>query len=222
MMKAITFLLLLVISIFTFAQDDLTLANNRALKAGIILGAAFTQVDGDRDAGYSKLGTQSGITAMLPFADNFGVGFEMLYSMKGSRFKFFGDDSLQHTVKLKLNYAEIPVFVQYFDYQGKFTAQAGFSFARSFSASEDFDGEERPVSLVTNVKDWDFSGIASIGYLFHKNFMLDIRFGYSLVAAGNNQDPDNPDNSSAFKNFGIYNNTVAIRIKYLFSPFTKR
>ena len=53
-------------------------------KPMIILGFNATQISGDNIAGYRKYGCNCGIGTFVRLPKNFSLGFEMLFSQKGS------------------------------------------------------------------------------------------------------------------------------------------
>ena len=83
------------------------------IDAGLILGANFSQIDGDYLAGFNKLGLNGGAIAQINFNSNWSLSFELSYAQKGSATR--PDPDLLNTYKLVLNYAEIPIAINYKD-----------------------------------------------------------------------------------------------------------
>ena len=59
-----------------FAQD---------FGAELLLGANFSQVDGDQLGGYNKLGANIGIQINRDIKEDWDLAFELRYSMKGAK-----------------------------------------------------------------------------------------------------------------------------------------
>ncbi len=130
-MKTILVCILSIISFGMMAQEE----NNRAFKAGLVLGFNASQLDGDRFRGYSKLGINAGLKVKYPFPNKpkLGLAVEMLYSMKGSSSDLNFSSNNNNQVKIKLDYIEIPVLVSYTEWKLDF--EAGLSYGRLINAS---------------------------------------------------------------------------------------
>src|SRR6185295_17478463 len=86
----------------------------QVIKAGIIAGLNFSQIDGDDFARYNKFGINAGGTALIKFHKNWSAGFELLFSQKGSR--EFGTPNNGYSIRrIKLSYIEVPVMINYHD-----------------------------------------------------------------------------------------------------------
>ena len=89
-----------------------TRALAQSFNAGLIAGATFCQVDGDKYAGYHKIGFTAGAYANLPVSEHFAAQMELKYTQMGahsSAEEWQNGDSYN----LVLHYAEIPLMVQY-------------------------------------------------------------------------------------------------------------
>ena len=103
---------------------------------GLIAGATFSQVDGDRYFGYHKLGITGGVYANLPVSEHFALQMELKYTQMGAH---SSDEEATMSgygeYDLRLHYAEIPLMLQYdfghFTVYGKsldfLTLEAGLS-----------------------------------------------------------------------------------------------
>lgn len=96
-------ILLLSSSVCLSAQSD----RNR-FKAGVALGAAFSQIDGDLQQGYHRLGYVLGINGSYFLKPHIDISTELYLNSRGTRpnprAEKFGKDELQTT--LLLHYAE--------------------------------------------------------------------------------------------------------------------
>lgn len=112
---------------FSFAQS---------FNGGLIAGATFAQVDGDKYYGYHKLGFTAGGYVNLPVSEHFAFQMELKYTQMGAHssdkeanLPGYGE------YDLRLHYAELPLMLQYdfghFTVYGKsldfLTLEAGLS-----------------------------------------------------------------------------------------------
>jgi hypothetical protein len=105
---------LLILSVFVL----LTICSTRALaqrfNGGLIAGATFSQVDGDRYFGYHKLGFTGGAYANLPVLEHFALQMELKYTQMGAHSSDEEATMLGYgEYDLRLHYAEIPLLLQY-------------------------------------------------------------------------------------------------------------
>ena len=80
--------------------------------ATILAGAAFTQIDGDEDGSYSKVGFIGGVRGGVVFGPRMELATEILFSQKGSYIQNI--DKTYH-----LDYVEVPVLFYYKDWKAK-------------------------------------------------------------------------------------------------------
>lgn len=206
-MRIILFSILLLPLLTTNAQiqhgpkDD----NFRAFDAGAILGFNASQVDGDNLAGFNKLGFNTGAVAHINFNRQWSLGFELLFSQKGS--SSFPNDNQTDTYKLTLNYAEVPVFVTFND-KSRMLFQAGFAYGRLFNVKEIINGVE-------NLNNEDAFEKDELSYLFgatilvgaNKHFGINIRYEGSITSIGNSSNPQVS---------GLINRLITLRGVYYF------
>lgn len=163
-------------------------AFSQSFNAGLIAGAAFSQVDGDRYAGYNQLGWTAGAYANLPISNHFAMQTELRYSLLGAH------SSVKEVVEynyqpynLRLHYVEIPLMLRYdfghFTVYGKkldfISLEAGVSLDLRMRATENVNGDYQ----VTTSR-WNFfsmTGNAGIHFDITKHIGLGARFMYSIV-----------------------------------------
>ena len=190
-----------------FVDDDKT------FYGGLILGTNITQVDGDDYVGYDKYGLNVGGIVYTKLAEQIAWSMEILYSQKGS--KSNGKQSLQpgiylNTYGIELNYAEIPIMINYFT-KKKSNFGGGFSYSRLASSNEyltsnlpqNFDQNKYPF------KKSDYNIILGGNLHLWQGLFLNIRFQYSLLSI-RDKIPQNYAMSAQ------YNNMWVIRFMYLF------
>ncbi len=136
------------------------------LKAG--LNVASTNVSPGADYN-SKLGLHVGGLAHIHLNKNFALQPELVFSMQG------GDRSDER--KLKLNYINIPLLVQYMTDNG-FRLQTGPQLGLLVSAKTELNDVE--VNWKDNFNTTDFSWTFGAGYLFPGGFGLDARYNLGI------------------------------------------
>jgi hypothetical protein len=130
---SLTFLLSLFLSFSLSAQED-------RFKASFTLGLNASQIDGDFDLGYHKIGLQSGINVATILSDKQQISIGMHYSQRGSQPKSYGDFVPAVPFKINLQYIEIPVLFHYLDWEVgekeyyKFNFAGGLSYGRLFKS----------------------------------------------------------------------------------------
>ncbi len=204
---------LLIVFLLCFSTS---IVYGQTFRGGLVLGANFTQIDGDAIAGYTKLGANAGFISEIPLTDNWIIGFEILYSQKGSatRSAFISPSGVVgNRFKINWDYAEIPVLIKYRDTQGGLTFGLGLSFNRLVRNRYIEDGLDLTDSYFSNSppKNLDINGMVEMSYMFSDFFGLNLRGAYSVFSQ--RQDLAN----SRFRNAGQFNNVVSLRTIFLFS-----
>lgn len=204
------------LSLRTFAQNpsNYYIEEPRTFYGGLILGTNFTQVDGDSYAGYHKIGLNAGGVVYARLAEHLAASVEILFSQKGARSNGAQPSSSQavliNTQNINLNYAEIPVQINYFD-KRKSHFGGGFSYSRLISSKETvrtspattYDADKYPF------KKSDVNFILGGNLHLWKGLFLHLRFQYSVL----------PIRKEIDKEFGRgeqYNNMWTFRLMYLF------
>ncbi|MGZ8554040.1 MAG: porin family protein [Chitinophagaceae bacterium] len=136
------------------------------LKAG--LNVASINVSPGADYG-SKAGLHVGGLAHIHLSKNFALQPELVFSMQGGE---RADDR-----KLKLNYINIPLLVQYMTDNG-FRLQTGPQLGLLVSAKTELNDVE--VDWKDNFNTTDFSWTFGAGYLFPSGFGLDARYNLGI------------------------------------------
>jgi hypothetical protein len=183
---------------------------------GLLLGGNFTQVDGDRFAGYHKVGLNVGGIVYAQFAEHIAGSIEILFSQKGSRAHKTQPTTSQAynilTYDINLNYAEVPLMLNYFD-KRKSHFGAGFSYSQLISSKENVLTDP-PFPSNIKLEDYPFQKMDVnflIGFNLHlvKGLFLNGRFQYSVL----------PIRKNVYSEFGRsqqFNNMWTMRLMYLF------
>ena len=126
----------ILLTMSVLAALSITRASAQSFNAGLIAGATFSQVDGDKYYGYHKAGLTAGGYVNLPVSEHFALQMELKYTQMGAHSSVkevieYG----YHEYDLRLHYAEIPLMLCYdfghFTVYGKsldfLTLEAGLS-----------------------------------------------------------------------------------------------
>ncbi|XZF16122.1 porin family protein [Chitinophagaceae bacterium MMS25-I14] len=189
----------------------------RVFYGGLLLGTNFTQVDGDSYAGYHKVGLNIGGIAYAQFAEHVAGSIEILFSQKGSH----GHQEQYSNSKayiidkydIKLNYAEVPLQINYFD-KRKSHFGAGFSYSQLISSDETATTNP-PVAGWSDTlarypfKKSDINFIAGANLHLFAGLFLNLRFQYSVFSIRKSYYPE-------FGRADQYNNVWTLRLMYLF------
>lgn len=192
----------------------------RTFFGGLIAGANFTQVDGDRYAGYHKVGLNAGAIVYANLAPHLAGSIEILFSQKGARGHKAQESASRSFViskyDIKLNYAEVPIMLNYFD-KRKSNIGAGFSVSRLINATETAE----QVQSVPPIPEFDQYPFRKMDYNFliggnlhcWKGIYLNARFQYSLRSIRDKQFqvPEYSGRSEQFSNMWT------VRVMYLFN-----
>jgi hypothetical protein len=224
-------LITVILSAFSFtvrAQDEedgdephgLYLPEKRVFYGGLIVGANFAQVDGDYFAGYDKIGLNAGGIAYAQLAKHVALSLEILYSQKGSKSNQGGEPSPNNTAiyiykyGINVNYAEIPVMINYFDKRRSHFG-IGVSYARLVNSSESIQVDSSGIAKTLNFninypfKKDAFDFLAGVELHLVKGLFMNIRFQYSMIPIRTQLPP--PDYARANQ----YSNLWTVRLMYL-------
>ena len=189
----------------------------KVFNGGLILGANFSQVDGDTYYGYHKVGLNAGGVVYVHFTKVFGASMEITYSQKGSR----GEDVLEsptvgtHVEKyfMNLNYVEVPVTFHAL-FRG-IDFEAGASYARLLKSSEwvlaDVPVNIDPVANRFNTSDFEY--VFGMGRKLYRGLYANVRFQYSITSVRPN---DRIPVGYGYGSLGQFNNLFVGRLMYLF------
>ncbi len=157
---------LLLASLFLLlpAETDAQRYRQQRFKAGFILGMTASQIDGDDQKGYEKIGLAGGLRGIARLTPRLDFNVELLYSQRGSKPSPKGTNG-ERPVDIRLNYAETPFLLTYKfseDWDGNHRLQlsGGFSYARLLSSKVKESGSTHSI---------DGPGIAGKEDEFRKN-----------------------------------------------------
>lgn len=131
-------------------------AQEQRFKAQVIVGFNMAQLDGDRSAGYNKLGFVGGLSGVILLKEKMYVNIELLYSQRGSRSSLVPDNSIV-PFKISTDFIEIPILFNYKDWKSddgeyyKLHFHGGFSYGRLIRTAVEDDS---PVSDLSQAADY--------------------------------------------------------------------
>jgi hypothetical protein len=225
--KAYIILLLFCITITT------NNAFSQRIKGEIIAGMNFSQVDGDECYGFHKLGMNMGLGAVVPLGKNFSFSIETLYNQKGAyQGKQYEDQVIDTATgqviaeyngmyKLKLDYLEVPVLIQYTDKE-IFTAGVGFSYGRLVNVKEwEHDTLNLKTTLNSGIYDrTDYNVLVDLQMRIHKKiprWKLNVRYAYSISKIRTRDFYTVPPPGELYSTRDQYNNLLSLRLIYVFN-----
>jgi hypothetical protein len=201
----------------SMAQSSWYEEEPRTFYAGPIIGANFSQIDGDNYAGYNKIGFNAGGILYAHLANKVAVSMEILYSQKGARSTISKEAAnrtfIINKYKATLSYAEVPIQLCFFD-KRKSHFGAGFSYSQLIAGEETAD--VTPTIAKPNFENYPFKKMdvnLVLGGNLHlyKGFFLNFRFQYSLIPIR-----DNANVAPGFGRAQQFSNMYTLRLMYLF------
>ncbi|MBC8047484.1 MAG: PorT family protein [Fimbriimonadaceae bacterium] len=174
----------------------------RIFDVGLIAGFNASQVDGDNLAGFYKMGLNTGGVAHINFNEDWSLSFEILFTQKGARTR--PDPDAINVYKLTMNYAEVPVAINYND-QNRFIFSAGLGYGRLFKVVELINGldNNNDDAFYSDEVSYHFGGTILIGE--EKHFGVNFRYQGSITAVGQSLNPTLPGAINRLLSFrGIY------------------
>ena len=195
----------------SFAQKDFDMYENRTFYGGLILGMNLTQIDGDNFAGYRRAGLNAGGVVYIKLQEHVAGSVEVLFSQKGSRATYaqpIGPGQYITKYGVDLNYAEMPVMINYFDSR-KSHFGGGFSYSQLATANEYMNANYAIPKLSDYpFKKMDINLLLSGSLHMYKGLFFNLRFQYSILSIR--------DNVPGITKGAQFNNLWTLRLMYLF------
>lgn len=157
-------------------------------KAGAVIGVNASQIDGDRSAGYTKLGLVGGLQGIAILTEKTELGLQILYSQRGSQ-SAFNQNNANFPFKIRINYIEVPVLYTYKDwlFEGKdgdyykVHIHGGLSYGRLFETEIEDESLTSPlVQLGDEFNEDDISIVLGATYFANEHFGFTVRWSRSL------------------------------------------
>lgn len=203
-----------------FCLLPLALSAQPRFKAAVIAGLTASQIDGDRSAGYNKLGLLAGLRGIARLKNREDLSIEFLYAQRGSQSTLLKDQFDPFRFSHTLNYLEIPVqwhykdwLVEYEDDKDNFYRASfnfGFSYARLINYSSNGEGFGVGGALPVLKK-------SDISFLLGANFMASQHLGFTfryVRSIGRMYDPR--DFNPAPYQYALNSHSLYLQTFYLF------
>ncbi|MFY0644948.1 MAG: PorT family protein [Bacteroidia bacterium] len=192
----------LIICIFLFGE-----LRAQGYQAELLLGANFSQIDGDQLAGYNKLGLNTGIAISRKVKEPWEWSFEILYTQKGSK-KVIDPEVFTPTLKIDYHYAEVPILARY-NFNKKIRFFAGPSVGISvFNERDDNGFIAKEEALLKYEVAFHLGGT----YFFTDHWGAELRHSYSVLSIRDY--PIVVNSPTWFGRAGWYNRLYTIGLRY--------
>lgn len=194
------------IAVLTFCMVNC--ASAQGFNAGLSLGIATTQVDGDGYGGFNKAGAIAGIWVDKNLNSAWNARMELRYIQKGSHEK---DKNVNATIyKLKQNYFELPISATY-TVDTKVGIIGGVAIGYLAAATEFDANGEIPVDVMVELRDFEISAFLGLNYSFTDKLLAETKISYSIIPICPNQ----PD-IEHWRNYGPFNRCLEFVLLYKF------
>lgn len=186
----------------------------------LILGFNGAQIDGDGMSGYHKAGFVAGAGVLFPISEQWMLGPEIAFSMKGSQTSSDQLEKGYDRIRYRLNYIDMPIVATCKirpGFSALVGAQANYLMRAKLDAGFNSPGYQDVDYLF---KKMDFGILAGLEYEVFDNVWLNGRFCYSIVST-NAVGLTNPNFAvwGAQTRGGFYNNYVQMSLRFrLFGP----
>tara|TARA_B110000037_G_scaffold208803_1_gene257300 strand:- start:7465 stop:8151 length:687 start_codon:yes stop_codon:yes gene_type:complete len=228
-MKKIIYLLLLFIPLLTFAQikevKPLTDNEKTFFKQGknlfrgyVVAGLNFTQIDGDKMAGYNHVGANVGGGVFVTYTNKFTNSLEISYTMRGAKSGITHTQNTGNYSWYQMDYIEIPLMFNYHDFKIAIFS-AGFSYTQMIRNNFVTDFQ----SLPTDIYKSNLDIIAGVTFLFKNHWGLNFKYNYSILNSVDNGGKRGTIFSEPAKNssqgngdLSWYHNVLTFRAMYVF------
>ncbi len=170
-LKVFSTILFVLLSFSAFSQQ---------FKGGLLLGMSTSQIDGDSQSGYKKLGFFSGVSVATDFSKIMGAKIELYYIGKGAKKVVDGVEEF----KTDLHFVEMPFLITIKPIN-LFELDLGIDCSYLISSKLYEYGAVVPEGLY-DMRNFNLGAIASASYYFTQSLGFNLRFDYSLKPIKNN------------------------------------
>lgn len=186
-------------------------------RAGVIFGVTASQIDGDRSAGYNKLGLQGGLRAIARLKGRTEGSIEFLFAQRGCQSELIRDE-FSTFFSLTTNYLEVPVQWHFKDWlvEGdedepdyyRVSFNGGFSYARLLGTKVKDDESAIRVVAPDYLKKNDFSFILGANFYANRYLCLTLRYVRSIGYMYDPRDWNPAPLNSAWNSHSLYFQTA--------------
>jgi len=185
----------------------------QGFNGGILAGGLVSQIDGDDNEGYHKLGFLAGGFVSLKVSPRSSFQMEMEYIQKGARKNADTLTNMDTTFLNRLHYLEIPVLYQ-FTFAQRFQAEVGPAADIFLGSYNEVNGLEAPY-LTVPYRGVTLCGIAGITCFITDHLKAGFRFNYSLISI---RSGIVAGSRTILFEKGQYNNVISLALSWYFKP----
>ena len=186
------------------------------------LGFNACQIDGDTYGGYDKLGVLVGTAVNAKLNQKWSLELGFYFSQKGSKHNADINNGDYHSLKINLNYVDMP-FSVLFRFYKKFFVTAGTSVAYLIGFKEYQDGTN--YTSVYDFNKFEWGANAGIGYNITNELSLELRNLNSIMPIrtyrGNTTNFYYQYPATRFFQKGMFNNVLSLFLSYKLGPLKK-
>jgi hypothetical protein len=157
--------------------------------AGIVAGLNASQIQGDDNPGFNKLGIRGGLRGIVRLDDRSSFGLDLLYSQRGATSDLLPNNTFLRFI-INTEYIEVPVWFAYNDWlapDGYYRLQGlvGLGYGRLFNAR--VTDHPFPEDQVENFSKNDISIYLGALYRVSRKFSLGVNYSRSIIPLYNNR-----------------------------------
>ena len=204
---------------------------SQRILGAVSAGMNLSQVDGDEEYGFKKVGLNIGPSVIIPFGKNkkWSVTMEILFSQIGSRQSSqYTNDTVVDTTKggyydgykLNLTYVQVPVLVHFTD-KNIIAGGVGFLYGQLVGAKEweDYNDGRGYVRTGTSLSGpytmGDLQAVVDIRLRLYQRLWFNFRYSYSVFPI-RTRPFENPFYHNTWTR-KQYNNVLTFRLTYIFN-----
>ena len=194
-----------VILLFIFIS---TVSFSQGFKGKAIIGINGAQIDGDKLAGFNRVGPIFGAAVDYKLSKKVAIQMEIYYSLRGSRST---TDDLPLFIDCIMHYIDIPLIIS-IEFYKRLSFQIGLTPAYLINAQ--LDGSGYGYGDVTNLLNkFDICYSGGLEYAITDRWAVNTRFNYSAIPV----EKPGFNNTSTFLQYGgWFNNFFNVSIRYTF------
>lgn len=227
-MKNLSLFSILIPLLLLFISSD---GYTQRILGAVNAGMNLSQVDGDEEYGFKKVGLNVGPSIIIPFGKNkkWSVTMELLFSQIGSRQKSqFVNDTVVDTTKggyydgykLNLTYVQIPVLVHFTD-KKIIAGGVGLLYGQLVGVKEyeDYNDGRGYIKTETSLRGpysmADLQAVVDIRLRLYQRLWFNFRYSYSIFPI-RTREFENPFYHNTWTR-KQYNNVLTFRLTYIFN-----
>lgn len=189
------------------------------IHAYVTSGVTMSQIEGDELKGFKKVGFNGGVGALTAISHNgrWGLSLEAMYAQRGA-YNGTGDP---YSIKLTLDYIEIPLLVHFQDPYGGMLFGIGLDYGRLVQQPHNIM-QYNPNYFMPDTVDFSFLGddlsvVADARFTIWRGLQLDIRWQHSLLAVKRQWNFSEYRQGRWYKwDNNCYNHSLTFRLIYQF------